>query len=361
MAINNFGLNFTAQSTHKVPTRNRPDRYAESPLAARARFEVSEGVRPAEYFAAYKYLPVSQKDITTEDYVVIPKGKIVSAVSAFDMDPDGGLILDTVSGSIASSGVLYGFENQVTGGTGSYGQDTSYFGYDEYISTLLVPATGGLGDADYQYSVEDAGSYKADGSAAADGETCTIPSNKPIGVVYHDWYQDIRGRWLNYRMWPDGGHVLTDWFVEVPFVVDANLIATDSPHAKNTAKQRKLSKVFSYMAIAEGSTKNLIGSLIQPTILGDYMVQTSTSVTDQTVGKLISLDTRFPKSGLEDVETYPGSRMPGTQTAGLPSFLFEFVVATETLTTGTAPTIEEVLFAVRSGKYGVARINISVS
>ena len=50
MAINNFGLGFTAQNTHKVPTRNRPDKYAESPLAQRARFEVSEGIRPAEYF-----------------------------------------------------------------------------------------------------------------------------------------------------------------------------------------------------------------------------------------------------------------------------------------------------------------------
>jgi len=44
----------------------------------------------------------------------------------------------------------------------------------------------------------------------------------------------------------------------------------------------------------------------------------------------------------------------------LPSFLFEFAVATE-IVQGNTPTIETVLAAVQSGKYGVARIQLLVS
>ncbi len=363
MAIPNFGLSMTAQNTHSVPTRNRPDKYAESPLAQRARFEVSEGVRPAEYFAPYRYLPVTQKDITTEDYVVIPKGRILSALSVFDLTPAGGIK------GVNDSGVLYGFEDQVAGTTGSYSQDSSYFGYDEYITNLLVPANGGT-DTTLQYTALDvaAGSYKADGTAAAAGDTFTNPANAPIGVAYHDWYQDIRGKWLNYRMWPDGGHVLTDWYVEVPFVkasgTFARGLAGDSVATRNAFSA--VSNVHSYLTINDTTEELKSGTFVKSDALGNWMpeaiasAQLSQGKTVQTVGKVIGIDTRYPKSGLEDVQTYPGSRMPGTQTAGLPSFLFEFVVATE-IAKGNTPTIESVLASVQAGNYGVARIQVLVS
>jgi len=367
MAIPNFGLDFTAQNTHKVPTRNRPDKYAESPLAQRARFEVSEGIRPAEYFAAYKYLPVQQKDITTEDFVVIPKGRILGGLSVYDIDPEGG-----IKGPL-DSGILYGFEDQVGGGTGSYSQDMSYFGYDEYISTLLVPANGGAVSELYYTALDvEAGTYKADGTYATVGDSVTIPENRPIGVAFHDWYQDIRGKYLNYRMWPDGGHVLTDWYIEVPYVVmQGSGVAFRATQNDPTLRSEfeSVAKVFSYLSINtnEIDAGAPIGMYVKSDLIGNYMPQAGGAVdtqkTDQTVGKILALDTRFPKSGLEDVQTYPGSRMPGTQTAGLPSFLFEFVVACENSVAGgqNDVTIEDVLGLVQSGKYGVARIQLLVS
>ena len=45
--------------------------------------------------------------------------------------------------------------------------------------------------------------------------------------------------------------------------------------------------------------------------------------------------------------------------SGIPAFLFEFAVACETLA-GNTPTIESVLTAVKTGKYGIARIALSI-
>lgn len=362
MALENYQLNFEAQNTHNVPTRERLKKWAKTPLAKRARFEVSEGVRPAEYFAPYKYLPVMEKDITHEDYVIIPKGRILGSLSVYD-NVAGGIT------GLGGSGTLYGFNDQVNGGVGSYSQNQSYFGYDDYISNLLVPANGGA-EATYYYTTLDeaAGTLTNSGTYAAAGDTLVLPANAPVGVAFHDWFQDIRGKWLNYRMWPDGGHILTDWYVEVPYVIEASGVTNSLRSAANdTANKRAATfNVFSqyaYMSIAYNDTFKP-GIFIQSDAMGNYMPQGAGSLTqsktNQTVGKLIGIDTKFPKSMLNEVQTYPGSRMPGTQTAGLPGFLFEFVVAAE-IAAGNTPTIESALTAVQSGKYGVARIQLLVS
>jgi hypothetical protein len=51
--------------------------------------------------------------------------------------------------------------------------------------------------------------------------------------------------------------------------------------------------------------------------------------------------------------------MPGTQTAGLPKFLFDFVVECQKLT-GTTPNLDDVIGYVRAGFYGVARILVNI-
>jgi len=363
MALDNFNLNFEAQNTHRVPTRDRLKKWAKTPLAKRARLEVSEGIRPAEYFAPYKYLPVIEKDITHEDYVVIPKGRILGSISVYDIKPDGGIKM------CGESGVLYGYDDQVNGGVGSYSQDMSYFGYDEYITNLVVPANGG-DDTNLYYTAKDeeAGTIKADGTYAVAGDPVEMGANAPVGVAFHDWFQDIRGKYLNYRMWPDGGHVLTDWYIEVPYVIEASgVVQTLRATAADDAAARDAFAVasdqYAYMTAVDGEAFKP-GIFVQSDAIGNYMPQAlgdlKTPKTNQTVGKLVGIDTRFPKSGLEDVQTYPGSRMPGTQTAGLPSFLFEFVVAAE-IAKGNNPTIEDVLGLVQTGVYGVARIQLLVS
>lgn len=366
MPIENFQLNFEAQNTHNVPTRDRLKKFARTPLAKRARFEVSEGIRPAEYFAVYKYLPVMEKDITHEDYTVIPKGRILASLSVYDTTPAGGIK------PVGQSGMLYGYNDQVNGGVGGYSQDGSYFGYDDYITNLIIPANGGNATNLYYTSLDvDAGTLSASGTYVTAGQALPVPANAPVGVAFHDWFQDIRGKYLNYRMWPDGGHILTDWYVEVPYVIEASGVACSvralagDTYARREAF-RSVSSQYAYMTIDNQTEVLKPGMYVKSDAIGNYMPQDvaasvlTSTMTVQTVGKVIGIDTRFPKSALNDVQTYPGSRMPGTQTAGLPSFLFEFLVATEAAN-GNTPTLDQILGLVTSGKYGIARIQLLVS
>jgi hypothetical protein len=334
---------------------------------------MSDGIRPAEYFAAYKYLPVCAKDTSTEDYIVIPKGRIVAAISSEDSSVTGGMTYP------ASSGTIYtGTQASELGGAAMTTTiDNSFFGYQDNICGLLVFANGGTAYSGF-YDTNDgaayAGTLKNDGTAAVANDAFNLPVNAPIGVAYHDWYQDIRGKYLNYQMWPDGGGVLTDYLVEIPYVkVDTSgSYSGVMPTAQNSDYThqnawRTINEKWAYLTVdATNSDVFRNGVFVAPDLIGNYVIQGGASsmtqtVTPQTVGKIIAIDNRYPKGGLDDVQTYPGSGMSGTQTAGIPKFLFDFVYYCITQGVGTAPTVEGVYDAIRSGAFGTVRIQLHVS
>ena len=385
MAIGNFGLPFNQHRTQTYDLRPRPSKYAMSDIRS-WRFEQSEGIRPAEYYAPYKYLPVQLQDVNTEDYVVIPKGRVVAALSAFDSTPLSGMALPSATGYIN-----IGKEAPELGSDLITAQiDEAYFGYDIHIAGLLVPCNGGATMSGY-YTTYDvsAETIVASGGYATASGAFVLPANAPVGVVFHDWYQDIRGKWLNYRMHSDGGHVLTDWFVEVPYVkvcdsgtysgVDPRFVTADYA---SQVKWYEINKQYAYLTVDDDANdvfRN--GMLVQSDLIGNYKLQAAASFaagasglvggaaisaynniyTNQTVGKILAIDSRFPKDMLEDVQTYPRSGMPGTQTAGMPKFLFDFVYDCIRIGTGTAPTVEGVYNAIRSGYFGLVRIQLLVS
>ncbi|MCK9429428.1 MAG: hypothetical protein M0R17_05450 [Candidatus Omnitrophica bacterium] len=389
MTIYNDRLSLNQGTIQKQDLRTRPSKYAQSNLRNWA-FEQSEGVRPAEYMGVYKYLPVEFQDVNTEDWVVLQKGRIVSALGMNSTSPSGipapqgsGYIPIGISGDYMGTG---------TGATIVVSDDTSFFGYEEHIVNLLVPANGGSGTITRYYSADDvtAGTRVAGTFAAATASgAVSFAANIPIGVAFHDIYQDIRGKYLNYRMHPDGQHILTDWYVEVPFVnsVSTGDAATFSGVPLNASvntwgRWRELNKQFTYLSFDSSSTNYSVipGALICPDIQGNYSLQNKTTtmlaganvavsgfvstqgiVTSQTVGKLIALDSRFPKDDLEDVLTYPRSGMPGSQTGGIIKNLFDFVYYCLYIGNGTAPTIEAIYNGIRSGVFGLARIQLHVS
>ena len=391
MTITNERLSFNLGVIQKQDTRTRPSKYAQSDLR-NWRFEQSEGIRPAEYMQVYRYLPVAFQDTNTEDWVVIPKGRIVSAIGHLDTLPYSGISAPQGSGyiTIGNSGDYMGTG---TGAQIDVAIDKSSFGYNEHICNLLVPANGGSGTVNLYYSSDDvtAGSKTYLGVAATASGSFALPANIPIGVAMTDMYQDIRGKYLNYRMHPDGYNILTDWYVEVPFVDyksagDASSFAlvTNNDNA-SYGTWRALNKRFTYLSFKSDNDVVRPGALVTPDILGNYKIQgipswTSTLTgnsgtiatsgtytaftnfyTAQTVGKLIAVDSRFPKDSLEEVLTYPRSGMPGSQTGGMIKNLFDFVYYVLLIANGTAPTIEAIYNGIRSGVFGLARIQLHVS
>jgi len=163
-------LNFKASGTGRKLKRT-PSKYRES--LGRPNISQSAGIRPAFPLMPFKSLPVSFVDVSTEDAVVIPKGRIVSAITS---NTD----LDTA------------YDNG------------DYYGVAKGIMGLMVPCNGNA-DRDVTSPVE--------------GETTvTIAANKPIGVAEHDVYQDMRGVNLNYDMRNKNWGVLCQQLIKLPAV-----------------------------------------------------------------------------------------------------------------------------------------------
>lgn len=376
-------FNFNTQVTRRQPIREAPTKFLSSRL--RPHIERSEGERLSEALIPYKCLPTMFIDTETEDAVVLLKGTIVSLLTNQTRDTV------TPSGIVPpqSSGTIPVFEDATVGTSVIVAAniDTSYFGYDDSIAALLVPANGGVANR-MPYSADDAtiGTFTCSGQVvtaamAANPESnyCMLEPNMPVGVVYQDVFQDIRGRNLNYNLWEVWG-VLCDFYIEVPYVdfgalstfvsgyVDAidehvyNLSATTCAGYIGTWRRH----AFFYFDGTDGNRDGQAGQLVQSDLNGKFIPQAAaaaainTAANTQTVGKLILTDSRFPKDMMDVVDTYPGSRMPGTETAGLPSALYEFVRDSLFGITGSYPTIQTCLNNVRAGAFGIARIQLNI-
>jgi hypothetical protein len=161
-------LNFSAQGAPARPLKRAPDRYRVSP--GRPNISQSDGVRPAFPLMPYTHLPESYQDINTQDWVVIPKGRIVSAITSNNED---------------------------------LGDGTDYYGVAKGIMGLMVPANGGVARTV---------------TSPVDASTPEMPINYPIGVTEHDVYQDMRGENLNYDMRNKNWGLLSRQLIKIPAV-----------------------------------------------------------------------------------------------------------------------------------------------
>lgn len=368
-------LTFNTGNTLQQSLRAAPSKTNRSKL--RYNIEQSEGQRVAEVFYPSKYLPVQFQDVNTEDWVVITKGKVVSALGL-------GEYLDNtaVSGSLGhphASGSIPVFNNRSSTVVTTAVDDT-FWGYNETVNGLLVPANGGrprnvtTANA-YEYTANDitAGTYRmGDSLVSAAGEDVMgwlASGNIPIGFAMGDMYQDIRGQNLNYGMW-DKWAIVNDYFITCPFVREGGgagtyhtgLGAETSLDDETTANSLRN---MTYMTIPSGVSPRT-GCEIKPDIRGNYIVEAvgnllTDTLSIQTVGRLITLDTRFPKDMLQYVDTYEGSQMAGTDTGGLPYWLFMFAYNYLLSTTGSAPSIYTIVAAVKSGRFGMARFQFQAN
>jgi hypothetical protein len=216
-------MNFSASTARRQPIRTAPDKFLTSRL--RWNIERSDGIALSEAFYPSKYLPVLWQDVETKQGVVLTKGTIVS------------LLTDQVGASgmvhISSSGVIPVFDDALTTAAVAVTAniDSSYWGYPEGICGLLVPANGGVvSEIPYSALDETLGTWRSDilpvttaMLSDALNNFYSVAANMPIGIVYQDVYQDIRGLNLNYQTFDVWG-VLCDKYIEVPYV-DVNNIS----------------------------------------------------------------------------------------------------------------------------------------
>jgi len=336
-------INFSAQGAPSRDLKRAPSKYQKSP--GRPNISQSDGIRPAFPLMPYKHLEESFLDVNTEDWVVIPKGRIVSAITSNDGDLGDGL---------------------------------DYYGVPKGIMGLMVPANGGVAK---------------EVTSPVDAATKTIPANAPIGVAEHDVYQDLRGEYLNYDMRSKNYGVLSRQLIKLPCV---DLTALDAftgmaedcfcdtsegaPAAAGLAAASAYFAVnpkFSWLTVKEGATDGIAGTELKSDYYGNFMAGSGAQV----VGRLMGVDYRFNKDLLDTVQSVyednAGYRVSGTGTMGIPQFLYDFAYAAMTqafVKAGTSWTAElgdggnyagkdaaeVVALAVAAGAFGEAWIQLNV-
>jgi len=236
-------LDFPGNRSRNIPAKRRPSKYAESQI--RPNILTSPGIFADRPFPPYKYLPVMFKDVTTEDFVVILKGTIVSCLSNMSSDPkynftdeaglSGKFDLMTPSGCADEGHINIGLgANNVMR---TAGVDSSYWGYEDSQAGLLVPCNGGW-DSQLVYTTDDvtAQTITVSGTEVTTTNvtneyTVPLEANFPIGVTYQDVYADIEGKWLNYNLNPKASWgVVFDHVIAIPYVDNYQLIHGEGAH-----------------------------------------------------------------------------------------------------------------------------------
>lgn len=310
---------------------------------------------------AYKYLPLckiddryNSGDRAMERPVVLVKGTIVSFLTDQTVVSDGMV-------NPAASGEIPQYESVSTGAIVKASIDNDYFGYDDSVNALLVPANGGAQSSLAYSSLDDEfGAW----TTSADGDL-VLAANIPAGVVYNDVYMDIRGAHLNYEL-QDVSGVAARGFITLPFV-DMDQVSDFGDSANVGAGTNKgydaVYKKYAFYSFDGSNNEAVSGTLVKSDLFGRFVFQSSAANANrnvQTVGKVVTTDSRFPKELTDEIRTYPGLMVPNVKTAGLPTDLYLFVKDVLTATEGSAPTKDDIKDAVRDGAFGYVRVKLDV-
>lgn len=287
-------LTFDQGYTKSRKIRRVPEKYLESTL--RPNIDQSDGIRPPVVFIPHRSLKTKFQDRSTEQYVVIPKGRLVSAY--------------TIKNSAAD--VFVGV-NDANGNAINVKQDDHYFGVPRTTLGLLAPANGGVA-ATYTYDADDVSAevpngantdltgftFSSESDVVAANDTLQIAANAPIGAVFQDVFQDIRGQYLNFDTFKNYGIVASQTFL-LPFI-DVNVLG-DQVNMASTLWMPKgfdndLAGTAQTMAAAPA---DLTGA--DPAVAGDNSA-THTKVTDSAhgleAGDVITISGAVAGDGDED-------------------------------------------------------------
>lgn len=281
-----------------------------------------------------RILPSLSVDQDAEWPIVFHAGQIVSLLPI--KDPAYYSAADTGTGILAS-GEVY----TTIGVTGVAQKRSINLMYPEDIAGLLVPANGGT-QTSYSYRADCGtnGIITMSGEAASTTSvpsTVTIPANRPFGLVNHQVYADLRGRYLNYEYNTQGVAVALDGVITVPVVMVTGAgtltTVTDKLHAA-------LDDIHQYVIISNATEATALaqleeGKFFKPNAYGKFVtadpVGTAADIA-QVFGKSLGARMRPQYNMDEVVDSFPGSGMKGTDTGGLKARLYDFATKVMGLT-----------------------------
>lgn len=342
------------------------------------------GVAPESVYPN-RYLPVLAIDSNTSDGVVIPQGVVVALHNVFTSTVYTNVSGDTEVG-VSASGTLAAGLNQY-GNIISYPAKDEKNGYGDYQTAVLTIANGGTAVDDI-YTALDVTLERVNsaGSLIVANDQVRRAANIPFGVTPARVFADYRGQYLN----SDGTQLeldapVIDSYIWVPYIIDDNansfkcpaITVSDSDKSNVTAAANHAgyNAVLPYsgflylgartgLADADVDTAFVNGEYLVSDVNGRFIPQHATqanaltqSKTAQTIGRLISLDNKWPKDLSELADTYEGSGMTGTDTRGIDKFLYDFVVLV-LQAAGKTYTRNDVYAAIQAGRFGMATIEI---
>jgi len=383
--MDSFNMNGSIQG---LPIRSETRFRGRSPFTWNL-VKAPDNVNAPESVYAARTLPVASIDLATADGIVIPQGVIVALKGVHTV----GVYKDVIQAGDAELGITA--SGTIVGGIDAYGSALTYAvtdeqtGYGQHQVAVITIANGGDACQDvYTALDEEVDAVNASGTLVAAGDTVTRAANIPYGVTAMPVFQDYRGKYLN----SDGPSQQLDApliksYINVPYVIDnaANnlyffpAVTTDGSDIKSNVANPTAHKGYNsvlprcgflYLGARTGVANANVGNAF---VLGEYLVSDQNgrfipqnastanalvqTKTAQTIGRLICLDSKWPKSLSELEDTYEGSGMTGTDTRGIDKFIYDFVNTILTAS-GLAHTRNDIYTAVQSGRFGMATIEI---
>lgn len=270
-------------------------------------------------------LPSIDIDNDAEWPIVMPAGCIVSIIPIKD---NRAYTADDTAAGIRQDGKQY----VSIGVDGNTLEKSINYLYPKDIAGLIVPANGGTTVQD-QYT----DSCGTNGILTLSGEIASSASdpyeraaNKPIGIVNHKIFADMRLRYLNYdaRQGSNSNAIAIGGVITLPYIGifgsgDRNIVLSAVRRAVNNKHQ------YAWLSADDISTINdntWPGAYLMPDPYGRFTTWDEVSE-DQRFGKVIETKNRVPWNLDEIIDSIPGSGMKGTDTGGLKARLYNFITS----------------------------------
>jgi len=290
-------------------------------------------------FYPVKYLPALYVDQQSQAPVVMSAGDVVAAVPI----GSSALLADI---TLAPTGIDANGNMYVTiGVNGNKYQKPYTYLYDTDTVGLLVPCNGTTGASDLSYgSIDgDAGVLTTSGTVPTSNDKYRIVAGtKPLGVLLHRAFGDIRERFHMYNPVNPAISVCTKGYFTLPFIsiaYNSNDQATANAVAAFLADVSRYHQfVYAPQAhdLTSGDDLNVLapGASLQVDGRGKFVIKSG----NVNFGKIIALRSQAVKDLDEITDTFPGSKIQGTATAGLSTRLFDFGYRALADLTSVAPT-----------------------